>query len=590
MGRFWVWHYYRMTRRAIALGLLAAVLAAPGLSVSAGPAWMRVAEVRPGMRGIGRTVVQGTAVESFDVQILEVVPGAGPAGDLILVRVSGPLIARTGGIAAGMSGSPVYVNGRLVGAIAFGWAFADHSLGLVTPIETMLRALPPARGERRVLSVPAYAGGRRIDGVAVLSTVAGARAADAAAPNVAAMLPLARPLLISGIGSRAADLLGAELGQFGVTPVQGATGGSTNARPDLVPGSAVGVQLIRGDLNAVAIGTLTYRDGDTILAFGHPFLNRGKTRYLLTAATIQGVVPSASFPFKIGSAGAPVGIISEDRRAGIGGRIGLLPPMLGVRTKVTDEDRGRTVTMTTQVLRDTQLGPLLTLVSALEAVDRALDRVGEGTARVRIVLRARGLDAPLVRENVFYHARDIGSAAMLELPEALRLLFANEFVQTGPVDVAIEVDVQQRRQTAAVIEGELDRQRVRRGENVTVRVTLRPFQGPPVTRLVELVVPDGFPTGPATVLIRAGGRPMPEQGLPALLTQEPVETPATSAAEQLSAFSERDRNTDLVVELVPGAARFPDGSGVTIRNARVRTPTPWVIRGRVQLSLGVDPR
>ncbi len=556
----------------------------------AGPAWMRVAEVRSGMRGTARTVVQGTAVESFDVQILEVVPGAGPAGDLILVRVSGPLIERTGGIAAGMSGSPVYVNGRLVGAIGFGWAFADHSLGLVTPIETMLGALPPARSERGALSTPVQVGRRRFDRVVIVSTLAEARAAEAAAPNVAAMLPLATPLLISGIGGRAADLLGAELGPFGVTPVLSAAGGSTNIRPELVPGSAIGVQLIRGDLNAVSIGTLTYRDGDTILAFGHPFLNRGKTRYLLTAASIHGVVPSASFPFKIGSAGSPMGIISEDRRAGIGGRIGILPPMVGVRTRVTDEDRGRTVTMATQVLRDPQLGPLLTLVSALEAIDRVLDRVGEGTARVRITMRARGLDAPLVRENVFYHPRDVGTAAMLELPEALRLLFANEFVQTGPVDVTIDIDVQQRQQTAAVIEGEVDRPRVRRGENVTVRVTLRPFQGPPTVRLIELTVPEGFPTGAATVLIRAGGRPMPEQGLPALLTQEPLETPATSAAEQLAAFSERDRNTDLVVELVPGVARFPDGTAAAVRNVRVRMPTPWVIRGRVQIAIGVDPR
>jgi hypothetical protein len=246
--------------------------------------------------------------------------------------------------------------------------------------------------------------------------------------------------------------------------------------------------------------------------------------------------------------------------------------------------------MTTQVLRDTQLGPVLTLASAVEAIDRALDRVGEGTARVRITMRAQGLDGSLVRENVFYHARDIGAAAMLELPEALRLLFANEFVRTGPVDVAIDVEVGQRRQTAAVTESALERPRVRQGETISVRVALRPFQGPAETRVVELAVPDGYPVGQATVLIRAGGRPMPEQGLPALLLQEPVETAAGSAAEQLAAFADRERNTDLIVELIPGAARFPDGSVGAARTVRVRIPTPWIVRGRVQLSLGVDPR
>jgi hypothetical protein len=574
-------------RPLIILILVVATLTAPFLPAAAAPAWMRVAEVRPGMHGVARTVIAGTKVESFDVTILEVVPGAGPAGDLILIRASGALIARTGGIAAGMSGSPVYVNGRLVGAIGYGWAFADHSLGLVTPIETMLRALPPGRSEFRRLSMPVHAGGRRLEGVAIASTVAGARTT---APNVAVMVPLARPLLVSAMGSRATELLSAELGPLGVTPMQGGAGASTNVHPDLVPGSAIGVQLVRGDLNIVSIGTLTYRDGDTVLAFGHPFLNRGNTHYLLTAATIHGVIPSESFPFKIGSAGAPVGVVTEDRRSAIAGRLGVLPLMVGVRTKVTDADRGRSTTVTTQVLRDTQLGPVLTLSSALEAVDRALDRVGEGTARVRITMRARGLDGPLVRENVFYHPRDIGAAAMLELPEALRLLFANEFVRTGPLDVAIDVEVHQRRQTAAVTEGELDRPRVRAGETLTVRVSLRPFQGPAETRVVEITVPEGFPAGPATVLIRAGGRPTPEQGLPLLLMQEPVESTAGSAAEQLTAFADRDRNTDLIVELIPGPARFPDSSAATPRTARARVATPWVVRGRVQLPVGVDPR
>ncbi len=581
----------RMIRGAVIIGLLAAVLATGALPAGAAPDWMPTAEVRPGMRGVARTVVRGTAVESFDVEILSVVPGAGLSGDLILIRASGPLIQKTGGIAAGMSGSPVYLKGRLAGAIGFGWAFADHSLGLVTPIETMRGALPATRAERRRLPHPVLVAGRRIEEIAISPTPAAARALEAGAAGLAAMVPLARPLLVSGLGPRAIQLLDAELGFLGVTPVAGAAGSSTDARPNLIPGSAIGVQLIRGDLNVVSIGTLTYRQGDVILAFGHPFLNRGRTGYLLTSAVIHDVVASVSFPFKIGSAGAPVGVISEDRRGGVGGRLGTLPPLVGIRTTVTDGDRGRTITVGTQIVRDPQLGPLLALISALEAVDRALDRVGEGTAHVRLTLRGRGLEAAVVRENVFYHSRDVGSAAMLELPEALRLLFANEFVQTSPVDVTIAVDVQQSRQTAAVIEAEADRARVRRGESLGVRVTLRPFQGAPITRTIEVAVPESFPTGPATVLVRAGGRPMPEQGLPALLTLEPVEPAGASAADQLAAFSDRDRNTDIIVELVPGVARFPDGSGgASARTARMRMPTPWVIRGRVQVSITVDAR
>lgn len=577
--------------------LLSTALTAPAAPAPAPDGWLPLAAIRPGMRGVARTVVRGVTVETFDVEALAVVPGAGPAGDLILVRAFGPLIARTGGIAAGMSGSPVYFGGRLAGAVGFGWTFADHTLGLVTPIEAMRGALPASSRDRRTsaaassgpwtLPVPVYLGGRRIARVAVASSAVVRR--EPAGSDLAVMVPLARPLLVSGMSTRAAALLEEALGPAGVQPVQGAAGGSTDVRPVLEPGSAVGVQLIRGDLNVVAIGTLTYRDDDRILAFGHPVLNRGESAYLLTSAVIHGVVQSASFPFKIGSAGAPVGVVTQDRRAGVGGIIGRLPPVVGVRVSVRDGDRGHRATLGTQVVADPQLGPVLVLVSALDVVDRALDRVGEGTARVRLTLRGRGLEAPIVRENVFYHPRDIGSAAMLELPEALRLLFANEFVRTAPVDVTVEAEVTKARQTAAVVEADLSRPRLRRGGAATVRITLRPFQGEPVVREVDLAVPEQFPTGPATVLVRAGGRPVPEGGLPAALLSEPVEIAGTSAAEQLAAFADRDRNTDVVVELVPGPARFPDGTGgVASRTAKVRVPTPWVVRGRVQLATAVD--
>lgn len=575
--------------RAALLGLIAAVLLPQAIAASASPEWMPLGEVRPGMRGEARTVVRGTAVESFDVEVLAVIPRAGPAGDLILVRASGPLIRRTGGIAAGMSGSPVYLNGRLAGAIGFGWPFSDHSLGLVTPIADMLQALPGSRAERHRLPRPVAAAGRTITEVAISPTIAEAKAL-AGAPHIAAMVPLARPLLLSGMSPRAAELLRTFFEPWGITPVESATGASTDARPPLVPGSAIGVQLMRGALSAVAIGTLTYRQGDAIVAFGHPFLNRGRTGYLLTSAVIHDVVQSAVTPFKVGSAGAPVGIITEDRRAAIGGRVGPLPSLVGIRVVITDRDRGRTVTLGTQVLRDPQLGPAFALASAVEAVDRALDRIGEGTARVRLTLRGRGLDGPVVRENVFYHARDIGSAALLELPEALRLLFANEFVRTGPVDVTIEAEVEESRQTATVTEAVTER-RARRGDVITVRITLRPFQGQPVVRTVEVAIPETFPLGSATVLIRAGGRPAPEQGLSALLSADPVEALAPSAAAQLATFADRDRNTDLVVELIPGAARFPDSTGdAPIQAVRARTATPWVVRGRLQLPIAVDAR
>lgn len=579
-----------MAGLALVTSAVAALGSVPSWA-SAVPEWLSLSEVRSGMRGEGRTVVRGTRVEAFDVEVVARLPGAGPSGDLILIRVSGPLVQRTGGIAAGMSGSPVYVQGRLIGAIGFGWPFSDHSLGLVTPIEDMLKVLPTRPAGRARLPVPLSIAGRMRTDVAIVPTEGAAAALSAREPGVAAAIPLAQPLLVSGMSARAAQFLRSELEPLGVTLVEGAAGASTDERPDLVPGSAIGAQLIRGDVNAVAIGTLTYRRGDAIIGFGHRFLNRGASAYLLAPAVIHGVVRSTAVPFKVGSAGAPIGIISEDRRAAVGGRIGVLPHLVGVRTTIIDRDRGKTATINTRVIADRQLGPALVLTSALEAADRALDRIGEGTARVRLTLRGRGFEAPLVRENTFYHARDVGSAALLELPEALRLLFANEFVRTGPVDITIEADIEQSRQTAVVAEAAVDSRRVRRGDSLPLRITLRPFQGTAVVRTIDVAVPEGFPAGQATLLIRAGGRPMPDGGLAALLAAEPLDAPAPSAAAQLATFADRDRNTDLVVELIPGSARIPDGTGESsVPTVRVRTATSWVIRGRIQIPLTVDPR
>jgi hypothetical protein len=444
------------------------------------------------------------------------------------------------------------------------------------------------REERLRLATPVTLGDRTISEIVIVKSAAAALAIDRGIGTVLPMAPVPSPLLLSGVSPRAAQLLRSELDEFGAAPIETATGASTEAHPRLVPGSAIGVQLMRGDVNAVAVGTLTYRDGDTIVGFGHPFLNRGRTAYLLTPAVIHEVVRSALFPFKLGSAGAPVGMITEDRRAGVGGRVGALPAMVAIRVSVNDRDRGRASVIGTKVVRDPQLGPLFALSAALDAIDRAMDRVGEGTARVRMTLRGRGFDAPLVRENVYYHARDIGTAALVELPEALRLLFSNEFVRTGPVDVNIDVDVEGKRHTATITEAVADRTNVRRGETARVRITVRPFQGAASTHNVDIVVPDTFPAGSATLLIRAGGRPTPELGLAALLSTEVNEPPATSATSQLSTFSERDRNTDLVVELIPGAARFPGASESATQTARTKTATPWVVRGRVQVQITID--
>ncbi|MDQ7827599.1 MAG: hypothetical protein QN122_08470 [Armatimonadota bacterium] len=574
-----------------------ATSADPGMT---GAAFVPLAEVRRGMRGVGRTVIRGARVERFDVEVLDVLRGAGPAGDLVLIRASGPLIARSGGIAAGMSGSPVSIvdrgpdgrpRERLLGAIGFGWTFSDHTLGLVTPIGDMLQALPGASPPKPA-APPLASGGPRTHALSRPLQVGAVRVERVqlggngpVPPGVARFQPVAVPLLVAGLGRRALEALEGALRPYGVRPVPGGSGASLEASAPLGPGSAMGAQLVRGDVNLTAIGTVTYRTGDRLVGFGHAFLNRGSAAYLLTPAVIHEVVRSVAVPFKVGSAGAVTGTITQDRRAGVGARVGQAPRTFAVRVRVRDADRGRTAQVGLQVVQDEELGPLLTLLGVLEAFDRALDRIGGGTARLEMVLRGVGLPGPVRRANVYYHPRDIAVGALLELPEALRLLFRNEFAVITPVDLTVEAEVSRQRRTAILLDAVPQRGRVRAGDRVLVGVELRPFHGAPLTRTLEVAVPADFPAGPAVLLVRGGSQTVAEDALADLLTKETPDGGVRSLAEQIATFTERDQNTQLVVELLSGRAGPERAAG----RPRTRESTPWVLRGRLQVPLTVEP-
>ena len=239
-------------RHTVFLALLFLFPATFGL---AAPAIMGLEEVKPGMHGVAKTVISGTKIEEFGVEVLGIMKDKGPSGDLILVRTYGDLIEKTGGIAQGMSGSPVYINGKLIGAIGYGWSLTDHKTGMVTPIGDMLKLLDSP------LAVPP----------------------SSEATN---LQPLATPLMVSGFGERALSMLGEQLKPYSLVPYAAGEPSQGVTYPSLEPGSAVGVQLVQGDVSVGALGTVTYVDDKKVLAFGHPFLKKGNVGYYMSNAYI----------------------------------------------------------------------------------------------------------------------------------------------------------------------------------------------------------------------------------------------------------------------------------------------------------------
>lgn len=527
------------TLRVLFIGLLAAWLF-PLTAGWAAPAILPISELQAGMHGIGKTVVQGTKIEDFDVEILGIMKGKGTAGnDLILVRTSGDVIDRTGGIAQGMSGSPVYIDGKLIGAIAFGWSLADHKVGMVTPIADMLKNLDIARPSAGV-------------GPSDVSTGA---------------LPVNTPLMVSGYNSQALHYLQTQLEPFHLVPLEVGDVPAGEQYGTIEPGSSIGVQLVRGDVNIGALGTVTYVDGDKFVAFGHPFLQKGFVDFLATNAFIYTTVSSLDSPFKVGTTGDLVGTVSQDRSTGIAGQLHQYPYIIPFRVAVTDQDLQRTTESNYQVVRDEALAPILGATGVYNTIQKAMDRDGGGTAKVSFEITGRGLpDEGVKRENLFYTPAKIGELSVAELHEALDMMTNNKFQSVDLFDVKVDVTVESARKTATLMSAKVASGAVRPGDCVNIDVTLKPYRGATVVRTVPYVVPKNQPAGALMLEVRGGGM-VPLTQL--LLKRQGIDMDILKPDKKLRTFSDqindfvhRDRNNDIVVEVLDTG----DESGDTANN------------------------
>lgn len=500
-------------------------------------------EVARGLKGRAYTVIEGTEIESFDVEILGVLPHSGPSGDLILVQVSGDAIDRVGGIAAGMSGSPVYLDGRLLGAIGYGLNEADQTIGLVTPADDMMRVMelipPVPDGERS-----------RLQG---------------------AVEPLATPISLSGFGERSRALADRIFRSLGSVVVQGGgvTGSDRSEAVDapVAPGSALSVQLMWGDMEISAIGTVTAVEGDRFIAFGHPMFSRGSVDYLASGASILRTVTSPSRPFKIGNAGQPFGTIRQDRGAAIAGRIGEMPPTARLKMEIRDDERGVESSIAADLVRDDGLVTPLVVLGALEGLDRGLDRLGAGTAVLKFQIEGEGLPRPVIRENRFYSPTDIAGVALWELYDAVRLLQSNPYRDPSLTGVSLWATVDASRKTARIERARPLRRRVRAGGELEVEVTLAPYRSDPFSITIPVRIPEGTQLGPLTIIVRGG-----DEGFFSSLSDSMAltefdaeawdaspELAASGSLERLiEAIESQARNDEIVVEFYPGRAPFPE--------------------------------
>jgi SpoIVB peptidase S55 len=565
--------------------------------------------VHEGMRGYGLTVIQGTAIQRFDIDVLGVLRGESNSDtDLILFRASGPLIAKAGGTASGMSGSPIYLDGRLAGALSYGYHFPgpDSDLSLATPIEEMLKmvsapkpvpapsSLNGPREYRSDVPIPTPAGPlRRV--LVVASTEAAAAYNAHRAPGIAAVAPTTVPMTAAGVTPAGMRVLERAFKRFNLLPFQGYGGHRTFDPPPIEPGASLGVELVRGDVEVGAIGTATYRRGDTVLGFGHPLMNAGQASLFLTTAWIDTVVRSLDFPFKEGSFGPAAGTLTQDRTTGIAGELGRFPRAFAIRVNTKDLDTGVAHAYGAQVVRRVDLAESLVPSAVLSLIQRGLDRVAGGSAAVRITLRAGGLKKPVVREDLAYDINDIATAAALDVPAATQLLFGNFFQDLDPVDMTVDVVVSTKPNMALLVGARPDIRTVHPGDSVQVLVRIRPFgEDDPQSRTITFTVPHDFPEGPAFLLVGTAGAlndsSSPQDKFQTLVAGESSPNGASSLVSAIDDFENEDKNTDVIVQLVPESVltavgananpSFESAAGTTVE-------TGWVVLGKFQIPMTV---
>lgn len=582
--------------------------------------FMPLKEIKPGMKGFGKTVIYARKIEKFDVEILGIVSNNKInesnliSGKSILVKVSGDVIRRAGGIAAGMSGSPVYIDNKLIGGISSGWLMTDHTVGLVTPIEEMLEIWEypsnlnkTSKSEteklrKLYLEEPLRIGSNTIDSIieAPYSLAKNIVPKD----NEAVFSQAAPELRIEDISqNKVSDALKAKLNRKNIVVSDNHPKDEFNddisggyfavISPDYYePGSSIGIQLARGDINVTTLGTLTHRKGERILALAHSFLKKGSVAFLLTGAYIHHSFGSVQMPFKIGAPTEMLGTVEQDREKGISAVIGKVPSMIPVKIDVNDKTLGIERSVNFQVVKDISVLNTVLDTTIMQALEGAIDREGAGTALMSISIDCSsksGESYNFRRENLFYSKADICQVLTNEVTSLIDLISESEYEEVLPTRILLKVEIERKRKTLTIEKVEVKNSSISSGGMLDVEVTLKPFREPKFVRKVRLPIPQDI--GRESLTLSVFGLNM---------KVEDLDVPSDSKENKASAFKQEDGNASNFTSVMRNWAVAPKNSDILFQitvegdeSKKLRMnnkdyeiqPTNLVVTGRVDTTL-----
>lgn len=453
----------------------------------AAPPIFPLQEVRAGQQGVGRTVLSGNTIQEFKVSILGVLENLGPKQSIILARLSGAGLEQTG-IMQGMSGSPVYIDGRLAGAVALAFPFSKEPIAGIRPIEEMLRAGGQTQKQlevKQALFAPDLTANMKI---AEPVNFGGAR-----------MIPIGTPVAFSGFSDRTLDYFAPQLKRFGLEPRQGLSSGghlppAIGDPAQLRPGDMITVQLMSGDMSVGADGTVTAIDGKRIFAFGHEFMSVGDTELPFARADVIAVMPNYSASFKISTARQWMGTILQDRNTAISGELGRRAATAPVSIDVTGAD-GSLSRYRMQMVNDEVLSPLLLQMAVFSTIETTERTLGEGSFNVRGEISFQSGTAPLKFDNTFAGDLGVPQQASLGIASPLAYALSAGFNALKISGVKLSIAASEKKRVLQIDQVAASTRTVRPGDSVEITVTMQGDNGQEVVKTVRYRVPVGTPDG-----------------------------------------------------------------------------------------------
>lgn len=507
-----------MRKSLSSLGVLASVVVMATVAVgqSGQPTTISVDEVRPGMTGYGLTVFRGTTPERFDVEVIDVLHNFRPDMDLILVRTDHPILDHASTV-AGMSGSPIYLDGRLAGAYAYGWPFGKDPIAGVTPISAMFeemgrpvrpdafpgadaipamrarRSTPPSGPSPRLAGLRPYTGGDR-SALDPLREHAERHGVTGRSSDPRGMQRASTPLMLGGFTDQMANQLGDLLEPFGFLALQaggGAREGQGTGAQRFVDGGSIGVQLIRGDVTATAVGTVTHVGRRRLVAFGHPMMNAGEIGLPTSTARVLHILASQSRSFKIAEGEQPLGTLIHDRQSAIVVDTGLEAHTVPVKLRIHGVQGAPRSEWNMEVVSHRVLTPILAFAGIANAVGATASDQTDViyTADMKVEIEGYGTVELQDRGYMGMGPNDTRTLSGLRAFDLMEVAYGNPFEESRVLSVEVDLRVRFARDVYEIVDASVRGREVDPGSTVDVQVVLRRFGQPDRTRVVPVRIP-----------------------------------------------------------------------------------------------------